>query len=68
MAGFIEAESRSAADRAFDCAIAEGVLSRELNARNFAGDYMYMGQDAHGYAFKHIITRQYVHCVAREAA
>ena len=53
---------------AFEEAIKAGVLSDNLNAINFAGNYMFMGRDAHGMAFKNIITRQYIHCVVAQAA
>lgn len=53
---------------AFKYAIERGVLSDNMNTRNFAGDYMFMGEDAHGLAFKNIITRQYVHCKIEVAA
>lgn len=47
---------------AFQQAINEGRLSRDRNAANYAGDYMYMGPTVDGShdAFKHIVTRQYL--------
>lgn len=50
------------ADVAFDTAIAEGRLSADPKATNYAGYYMYMGPTADGLkdAFKHINTREYI--------
>ena len=47
---------------AFEQAIAEGRLSRDPKADNYAGRYMYMGPraDGRGDAFKHSLTRQYL--------
>lgn len=53
---------------AFEEAIRLGVLSDNINDTHFAGNYMFMGADAHGLAFKNIITRQYIHCVVTQAA
>lgn len=61
-------------DQVFDSAIAQGRLSADPAAENYAGDYMYMGSYpqeryrlANGSAiaefraqFKHILTRQYI--------
>jgi hypothetical protein len=48
-------------DRAFDQAIATGRLSMRRGAR-YVGDYMWMGPDFDGGdAFKHRITREYLH-------
>lgn len=46
---------------AFDTAIAAGVLSADTAAANYAGRYMYMGDDQHGaHLFKHSTTRAYL--------
>lgn len=47
---------------AFEQAIASGRLSRDPQATNYAGNYMYMGPTTNGKhdAFKHIVTRQYI--------
>ena len=47
---------------AFEQAIAEGRLSRNPKAPDFAGHYMYMGPTTDGKhdAFKNIITRSYL--------
>lgn len=47
------AESR----KAFDDAIASGLLSADPKAPNYAGDYMFMGRRN---GFKHIDTRNYL--------
>lgn len=45
---------------AFDQAIADGRLSADRNAPNYAGRYMYMGTTNGKDAFKNINTRQYL--------
>lgn len=47
---------------AFDRAIRHGRLSADVNAPNYAGNYMFMGKarDGRTDAFKHISTRQYL--------
>lgn len=46
---------------AFENAIILGSLSRDRNASNFAGNYMYMYTESNGRdAFKHSITRCYI--------
>lgn len=45
---------------AFNTAVKEGRLSKDPNASNYAGHYMYMFTDAEGDHFKNIITRKYV--------
>lgn len=46
---------------AFDKAIKAGVLSKDNDADNFAGKYMYMGTSQEGPTFKHRMTKQYLH-------
>ena len=50
------------ARHAFDDAIAQGRLSADENAENFAGRYMFMGhdQDTGKALFKHYDTRVYI--------
>lgn len=50
--------------RAFNRAIALGVLSKDPTARNFAGNFMYMFDAEGKHAFKHIGLRQYVYAEA----
>tara|TARA_R100000963_G_C4535674_1_gene35096 strand:- start:238 stop:435 length:198 start_codon:yes stop_codon:yes gene_type:complete len=47
---------------AFEKALATGRLSRDENADNYVGAYMWMGPraDGRGDAFKHSLTRQYL--------
>lgn len=47
---------------AFELAIKQGRLSRDPQAENYAGHYMYMGPTTNGKhdAFKHIETREYI--------
>lgn len=48
---------------AFDLAIAQGRLSADEKAPNYAGNYMFMGPSAQRPAidaFKHILTRDYL--------
>ena len=52
-------ESRSA----FNLAISKGVLSLDMNARNYVGGFMFMGCTNSGLAFKNIVTRSYIHLV-----
>jgi hypothetical protein len=48
-------------DQAFDAAIAAGRLSADQSHVNWAGKYMYMGDDASGrHLFKNRITREYL--------
>lgn len=56
------AEQENVAEQAFDRAIAEGRLSTNQRAANYAGNYMYMGRNARGDrdTFKHHLTRQHV--------
>ena len=63
-----EAKTHGEAQTAFKTAIRLGVLSDNVNAANFAGNWMYMGKDAQGLAFKNIITRNYIHCILAQAA
>lgn len=54
---------------AFDYAISEGKLSKDVAADDFAGNYMYMGRDStRGLAFKNIITRAYLYVQDRKVA
>jgi hypothetical protein len=53
---------------AFDFAIKMNVLSKDHTAKNYAGNYMFMGRYSSGWAFKNIETRQYVHCMSMAAA
>lgn len=50
---------------AFDDAIAQGRLSGDPSAENYAGRYMYMGTIGTGDIFKHIDTRRYLPQVTR---
>lgn len=46
---------------AFERAIASGLLSANTKDANYAGHYMYMGNNNEGKAaFKHSITREYI--------
>jgi hypothetical protein len=55
-----QAESRGNADGAFERAIASGRLSTRIGAKNYAGDYMFMGSDKGRDFFKHVETRKYL--------
>lgn len=48
--------------KAFEAAIAEGRLSADPKAPNYAGRFMYMGKTVDGKrdAFKHSLTREYL--------
>lgn len=50
------------ARQAFDSAIAQGRLSADESAENFAGLYMFMGydEDSGKALFKHYDTRRYI--------
>lgn len=48
------------AQKAFQKAIADGRLSADTKAENFAGHYMYMGNYNGKDQFKHYDTRQYL--------
>lgn len=50
---------RQEAREAFEKAIKQGRLSRNPQANNFAGRYMYMGKNGQKDAFKNSLTRQY---------
>ena len=50
------------ASHCFDHAIAEGVLSDDEMAHNFAADFMYMGSNGTFDYFKHIDHRYSVTC------
>lgn len=55
------AREKMKAKTAFDHAIETGRLSADKTADNFAGNYMYMGQNSAGKdLFKNIITREYI--------
>lgn len=57
-------DNQRQADRAFERAINDGILSDDCKAANYAGNYMFMGvsQDsAHKNAFKNRNTRQYIY-------
>lgn len=57
-------DNQKQADRAFERAINDGILSDDVKATNYAGNYMFMGvsQDsAHKNAFKNRNTRQYIY-------
>lgn len=45
---------------AFEQAIADGRLSADPKAANYAGNYMYMGPNGAKDAFKHTQTREYI--------
>ncbi len=45
---------------AFWVAIKSGNLSEDPDAENFAGYYMYMGNEGDDFLFKHIETRKYI--------
>ena len=49
---------------AFEHAIKLGTLSITLGAYNYAGSYMFMGQDHGKFWFKHSDTRRYLTCRA----
>ena len=49
-----------ASDLAFKEALESGRLSVDPEAKNFAGNYMYMGTTNGRHAFKHISTREYL--------
>lgn len=46
--------------RSFEAAIKSGLLSRDENAANFAGNYMYMYHENGKAYFKNSITRDYL--------
>lgn len=47
--------------QAFETAVRAGILSNDKDAKNYVGDYMYMGKMPDGsIAFKHIMDRGYV--------
>jgi hypothetical protein len=54
--------ARKEADEAFERALITGRLSRDENADNYVGDFMYMGKTTNGQhdAFKHRTTREYL--------
>ena len=59
----IAQKARPAADAAFNEAIKSGLLSKDPAAKNYAGDYMYMGSagiPGGRAAFKNINTREYI--------
>lgn len=45
---------------AFEAAIRSGNLSDDPDAKNYAGNYMYMGNSGNTFSFKHIDTRKYL--------
>ena len=47
-------------DDAFEYAIDTGRLSTDSSAENYAGDYMYMGNENGNDLFKNINTRKYI--------
>lgn len=47
-------------DKAFEAAIESGRLSRDKEANNYAGHYMYMGTVKNRDLFKHSCTRNYI--------
>jgi hypothetical protein len=49
---------------AFGHAIELGALSITLGAHNYAGAYMFMGEDEGKFWFKHSETRRYLTCRA----
>ena len=49
-------------NRVLDDAIGQGIFSADVNADNYAGEWMYMYTDADGVnAFKNINTREYIY-------
>ena len=53
---------------AFETAIERGALSADETAENYAGRFMYMGDNEKGeHLFKHINTRAYIKPVPRAA-
>jgi hypothetical protein len=60
--GCTQLEFQQHARVAFENAIQAGRLSGDVQAHNYAGDYMFMGYDSETYKalFKHIDTRQYI--------
>ena len=53
-------EHQDEARQAFDNAIIEGRLSKDERASNYAGNYMYMGNDNGVDYFKDALTREYI--------
>jgi len=53
-------DAKEEAQRVFEDAIKNKILSANPQDDNFVGKYMYMGQFKGKAAFKHIITRQYL--------
>ena len=45
-------------NRVFDDAIGQGIFSADVNADNYAGEWMYMFTQ---YAFKNVNTREYIY-------
>ena len=45
-------------NRAFDDAVEQGIFSSDVNADNYAGEWMYMFTQ---YAFKNVNTREYIY-------
>lgn len=55
-------QEQAKTDHAFDDAIEQGIFSADVNADNYAGEWMYMYTDADGVnAFKNINTREYIY-------
>ena len=52
--------------QAFEEALETGILSENKTAKNYVGNFMYMGTKAGTHQFKHIITRKY--CFDLESA
>lgn len=63
----VPSKGHSESQAAFAQAIALGVLSDDVHAPNFAGNWMYMGRDSHGLSFKNINLRNYIHCLTTKA-
>jgi len=60
-----QAQCQAIVRAAFERAISAGVMSGNPNSDNYAGFYMYMGDDAQGrHLFKHQMSRAYLAPVA----
>ena len=55
-------QEQARTDHAFDDAVEQGIFSADVNADNYAGEWMYMYTNERGlYAFKNINTREYIY-------
>ena len=51
-------QEQARTDHAFDDAVEQGIFSADVNADNYAGEWMYMFTQ---YAFKNVNTREYIY-------